>query len=669
MTAGMAPERSGDDRFGTVVDILIAVTAIASVAFILQNVYRPRLSPVEAGNIHLGSAMALIFLWDLRRARSWAARLLLIALLTVSVVATGYIGMEFDELSRRVGLATPIDTVIGVALLAMVFEASRRGFGLAIPTVALLVIGYAYFGQSLPGFLNHAGFSFARLIGNLTTYLTGVYGSLLFQSTTIIAVFMIFGGLLSASGATNFFVQFALRIGQRLRSGPAMAAIAASAFFGSVNGSPVANASTTGIFTIPLMRRHGYSGPFAAATEAVASTGGTLLPPIMGVSAFLMASITGIPYIAIAGHALIPAILFFAGVVFVVHLRSVRLGLEPVTVVPSKAPLAVSVVEGLTFFGPIAVIVALMVNYYPASYAALSGIAALAGFVLFRDAFCALRGRQRRFSASASGNESGRDVVPEEARAPTWRQFLDGTVQGAIGAARIGAVVATLGVIVHAFTMTGLAGRIVHTLSGLSGESSFFALIIVAAISLLFGLGVPSAGSYVIVAILGAPILVGLDIPVVAAHLFILYFTMLSGLTPPVGATVIVTAHIAQASYVRSALQSIGLALPGFIVPFLYVYEPSILAIGDPLTIIWTSVSVMVGIYVASAAMEAQHFGRLTLIERAGMALASAGFFLAGILSIWLAAGALAILAAVTAMRLTARRHNADGGTLSAARP
>jgi len=654
------PADTGHGTFRRLTDIIIALVAIGSVVFILVNVYRPRLSPVEAANIHLGSALVMVFLWDLRKAGAWIQRLLLFALIGMSLFATVYIGVNFELLSRRIGIATQLDTVVGVTLLAVIFEASRRSFGLAIPSVALLVIGYAYFGQSLPGFLNHAGFSYARLIGNLTTYLTGVYGSLLFQSTTIIAMFMIFGGFLAACGATNFFVSFALRIGQRLRSGPAMAAVAASAFFGSVNGSPVANASTTGIFTIPLMIRHGYSRPFAAATEAAASTGGTLLPPIMGVSAFLMASITGIPYITIASHALIPAIVFFLGVVSVIHLRSARLGLKSVPVTEARPPRAVGFAEGLTFFGPIAIIVALMVQYYPASYAALAGIISLAGLIIARDFFLMLRKDRPGIPADPVVR------ILSEPRPATWRQFLDGAVQGALGAARIGVVVATLGVIVHAFTMTGLAGRVVHLLSGLSGDSTFYALLVVAGVSMLFGLGVPSAGSYVIVAILGAPILVDLDVPVVAAHMFILYFTMLSGLTPPVGATVIVTAQIAKTKYVKAAIESLSIALPGFVVPFLYVYQPAILGIGDTATVLWVAASVMLGVYALSATLEGYHLRRLSLVQRAAMGAAAGLLLIAGIMSIWLAMIALIVVGGLTVLHLSATaRENETKGAVS----
>lgn len=661
----VAPESSGDggglEQGGK---LLLAIVSLAMVAFTLHNVYMPFLGPVEAGNIHLGFGLTLVFLTEALRSRNAAGRAIALLLLAVGLSTTGYIGLEYEALQRRIGIASTMDTIVGVALILVVFEATRRVFGVLIPLFAFCVVLYAYFGELVPGFLHHAGFSFTRLIGNLSTYLTGIYSGLLFTSTSIIAVFMIFGGLLGASGATNYFVRLALRVGQRLRSGPALAAVAASALFGSVNGSPVANASTTGTFTIPLMRKHGYSGSFAAATEAVASTGGTLMPPIMGVAAFMMASITGISYIVIAGHALIPAILFFSGVAITVHLRSGFLGLKPVEILPSQSPRPIEIAEAVTFFVPIGIIVALMLAFYPASYAALMGVVALVVMVVLRDLF--IRGFYPGFPKpldggdDSSGGEGTLDSLTAPQSQPTWRQLLDGAIEGATGAARIAVVVATLGIIVHAFTMTGLAGRTVHQLSGLSGDSLFLALVVVAFISMLFGLGVPTAGSYVIVAILGAPILVGLDVPLIGAHLFILYFTMLSGLTPPVGATVIVTSQMAKTSYWKAALQSLGLALPGFIVPFLYVYEPAVLGIGAPATVVWTACFIVAGVFATAVTLEGYLWGRVSMLERIATGISAVLLYASGAISFWLGLAGIVCLAAISGLQFLRSRRGGE---------
>lgn len=637
-------------------DWLIIPVSLGMVIFHVHNIIYPYLSPVQAQNVHLCFGLSLIFLTGARNASHWCAAALSLLFLTVSLAASAYIGFGFEELQNRIGLATPTDTIVGVLMILVILEAARRSFGLAIPAVAIGMLLYAYFGSYMPGFLQHAGFSFARLIGNVTTYLTGAFSGLLQISATIIAIFMIFGGILGSSGASNYFVKLALRLGRRLRSGPALAAVVASALFGSVNGSPVANVSTTGIFTIPLMTRHGYSPRFASATEAVASTGGTLMPPVMGVAAFLMASITGIPYLEIAGHALIPAFIYFLSVGLAIHLRSVRLDLKPAPVTASRDPATAAFFEGMTFFLPFALIITLMLMRYPVSYAALVGLTSLVFLVVARSALQTIGWLPVPETVSAAEAASSADSVAASAPQPLIRQIIDGARDGARGAARIAAVCAALGIIVHAFTMTGLAGRIVHGMTGLSGDHIIAAMLVVAAVSILFGLGVPTAGSYVIVAILGAPVLTGLDVPVVAAHMFVLYFTMLSGLTPPVGATVIVASQIARTGYWLSAATALRLALPGFIMPVIYVFEPGILGIGDPTTIAVTATSVIVGMYALTGAFEGFLIVACRFHERVALFVAAAALLAGGVVSTTISAVGLAILAVVAALHYRRRR-------------
>lgn len=644
------------------VDWLIIPVSIGMVIFHIHNILSPFLSPVAAQNIHLAFAFSLIFLVAMRNARHWLTATIPLVFLVAGLAVTTYIGFGFEDLQNRIGIATRTDTLIGVLMIAVILEATRRSFGLAIPIVTLGMLLYAYFGSYMPGFLEHAGFSFARLIGNVTTYLTGAFSGLLQISVTIIAIFMIFGGFLGSSGASNYFVKLALRLGRRLRSGPALAAVIASALFGSVNGSPVANVSTTGIFTIPLMTRHGFSPRFASATEAVASTGGTLMPPVMGVAAFLMASITGIPYLEIAGHALIPALIYFISVGLAIHLRSMRLGLKPKTLAPSNDPVLVAAFEGLTFFLPFGLIITLMLMRYPVSYAALMGLISLVGLVVVRSFLQTVGWLQAPETVAPDVPES---VVPAEAAPPPkpllW-QIIEGARDGARGAAQIGAVCASLGIIVHAFTMTGLAGRIVHGMAGLSGDHIIGAMLVVAAVSILFGLGVPTAGSYVIVAILGAPILTGMDVPVVAAHMFVLYFTMLSGLTPPVGATVIVASQIARTGYWPAAATAMRLALPGFIMPVLYVFEPAILGIGDPATIALTAASVLLGIYALTGAVEGFLLVACRAHERLALVFAAAALLAGGVVGPLLAALGLVILLAVATLQYRRRQPDPAAG-------
>lgn len=627
------------------------------VIFQVWYVYRPSISPDQGANIHLAFGLFLVYWYAIRNAKSWLDLAVLLPCLAASLFVTTYMAINYEGLLDRIGIASDLDLVVGVLTIVAVLEATRRAFGWAIPSVAVGMLLYAYFGPYMPGLLQHSGFSASRLIASTTTYFTGVFSSILGISATLVAIFMIFGGFLNASYASNFFVKLALRLTRNTRSGSALAAVGATALFGSINGSPVANATTTGIFTIPLMKRHGYSGPFAAAIEAVASTGGTLMPPIMGVAAFMMASITGIPYIKIAAHALVPSIIFFGSVAIAIFVYSRKHDLMPMKTGVASDPRATLWLEALTFFVPFALIITLMIARYPITYAALLGTLTLLGLVALREAAYRFLHVQPPAELMPGELEAAKaEGVEAPQRATLGRQLINGCVEGAYNAARIAVVCATLGIIIHAFTMTGMAGRLVHNMADVAGVSLLLTLFIVAGVSLLFGLGVPTVGSYVIVAVLGAPLLTEFGVPLLAAHMLILYFTMLSGLTPPVGATVLVTSQIAQASYWKSAFACITLAMPGFVIPFLFAYQPALLGFGDITTIVWTSIAVLTGVYAFTVCV--QNFGLTNCqpVERVLMLAAAGLLFSAGLLGFW--ALVLGMLGAGMVLLMQRRRSN-----------
>ncbi|SEK09100.1 DctM-like transporters [Marinovum algicola] len=636
-----------------ILDLVGTVVSVAMVMFQVWYIYRPSISPDEGANIHLAFGLFLVFWYALRRAGRWYDLAFLTVCLVVSLFVTGYMAVNYYTLLDRIGIASDLDLAVGALTIVVVLEATRRAFGWAIPGFAILMLLYAYFGPYMPGLLHHGGFSLTRLVASMTTYLTGVYSSILGMSATIVAIFMIFGGFLNASYASNFFVKLALRLTRNTRAGSAFASVGASALFGSINGSPVANATTTGIFTIPLMKRHGFSGPFAAATEAVASTGGTLMPPIMGVAAFLMASITGIPYIQIAAHAMVPSIVFFGAVAIAIFVYSRKHDLMPMKTRIAADPRSTMWIEGVTFFVPFALIITLMISRYPITSAALLGTVMLIALVVLREGvyrFLSFRPPLELIpGALETAQAEGADLPLRDG---LGRQLLNGCIEGAHNAARIAVVCGTLGIVVHAFTMTGMAGRLVHNMSDVAGGNLLLTLVIVAGVSLLFGLGVPTVGSYVIVAVLGAPLLTELGVELLAAHMFILYFTMLSGLTPPVGATVLVTSQIAGAGYWKSAVACITIATPGFVIPFLYAYEPALLGFGDITTIIWKVTAVLGGVYAFTVAMQNFSFTRCRPVERIVMCIAAVLLFSTVLFGIWLAAvGALAVGAVLLMQR------------------
>ncbi|MGE0500785.1 MAG: TRAP transporter permease [Rhizobiaceae bacterium] len=638
-----------------------AAIAIAMVIFHVVNTLYPRLSPIEVQNIHLGFGFLLVFIGLLQTSRSTLDRAMLLILLAASMGAVLYVQLNFNALLDRTGMASRNDLIVGTVLILCCLEGTRRCFGWSIPIVAVVMIAYAYFGWSGGGVLDHVGFNYVRLIGSLSTYFNGVYGSILDISATIIVLFMIFGGFLAASGAGEYFVRVALQVGQRLRSGPAFAAVVSSALFGSISGSPISNVTTTGTFTIPLMKRHGYSPRFAAATEAVASTGGTFMPPVMGVAAFLMSSITGIPYIEIVGYALIPALLYFASVLIAVHLQSGASGIEARSLVRVKNTPLGELFEALPVVAAFIVIVSLMIAYYPAGYSAVMGTFALAGFVLVREAAFGLK--LAAPSRSILVEDAADATAIEQPRLPLWRMAVEGAIDGAQSAARIAVVCGTLGIIVQGFVMTGLSGRVVQMIADLPGESLPFALIAIALVSLVFGMGVPTTGSYVMVAVIGAPVLTALDVPLVAAHLFILYFAMLSGLTPPVGATVLVAAQIAKTGYWPAALTAVGLALPGFILPFLFVLEPALLGFRSLAETVWATGSVALGLVAWTAVLTSFLMTRNAWWESLVLGLSALMLFAAPAVGVWLSIVGLLPLLGVLAIQNLGKGRSIGAGT------
>jgi TRAP transporter 4TM/12TM fusion protein len=624
---------------------LIAIISLAMVIFHLSNALYPRISPVEVQNIHLGFGFLLVFLGLFQTSKSTVDRVALVVLLIASMATIVYVHVNFNPLLDRTGMANRNDLVVGTVLILCCLEATRRCFGWSIPIVAVLMIAYAYFGWSGGGVLDHVGFGYVRLVGSLSTYFNGVYGSIMDISATIIVVFMIFGGFLAASGAGEYFVRVALQVGQRLRSGPAFAAVLSSALFGSISGSPISNVTTTGTFTIPLMKRHGYSPRFAAATEAVASTGGTFMPPVMGVAAFLMSSITGIPYIEIIGYALIPALLYYAAVFIAVHLQSGAAGIEAKPFVRVRNRPLSELLEALPVVAAFITIVGLMTAYYPAGYAAVVGTFVLMAFVLVREAAYGLK--LTTPSRSILIEDDGKNSVIEQPRLPLLKMIVEGAIDGAQSAARIAVVCGTLGIIVQSFVMTGLSGRIVQMIADLPGESLPFALVAIAVVSLIFGMGVPTTGTYVMVAVIGAPVLTAFDVPAVAAHLFILYFSMLSGLTPPVGATVLVASQMAKAGYWSSAGVAMGIALPAFVLPFLFAVQPALLAIGPLSTIIWVSIAVVLGLVGWSGVQTRFLIVRTTGWEALALGASSLAFFASVLWNFWLAIAGAALLGIV----------------------
>jgi len=481
----------------------------------------------------------------------------------------GWIAWQHEAVARRIGAALPLDLVGGIVAVIVVLELARRATGWPLVTVALLALAYASAGPWLPGILAHRGYSPARIVEHLYLSAEGIWGVPLGVSADFVYLFILFGALLEAAGGGALLVSLAARISGRARGAPAITATVASAFMGSLSGSAVANVVTTGTLTIPLMRRAGFAPHFAAAIEAAASTGGQLMPPVMGAGAFILATWTGIPYAQVAAAALLPALLYYGALFAAVHFSAVKLNL------PRGDTLAVEpILPRLHLLLPIGAIVAFLALGRSPMRAAFWGVLGAAAMPLLRPETRLDLVRMRTALVSAAGN----------------------TVQ-------VAAACATAGIVVGVASLTGIGLRMSELIITLSQGYLPAALVLTAAGSLLLGMGLPTTAAYVVLAALGAPALTELGVAPLAAHLFLFYFGCISNVTPPVALAAFAAAGLAGASPMRTALVAMSLASAGFLVPFLFVYGPALLLDAPPLDIALAAATALVGVTALAAAV------------------------------------------------------------------
>lgn len=584
---------------------LIFLVAVFMGAFQLYTSLFRSMAPIKLQNIHLLFAYLLTFLYALDKTidknRCKSVKLLAIAMIVLSVVGTLYIHFNFDDLVSRVGKPIMWDLIVGLILILVTIEATRINFGIAIPILTVTSILYMFVGPYLPGILYHGGFSLKRVIAFLTVNLGGMYGTLLNVSATFVALFMIFGGILGASGGSKFFMDLAMAIGGKFRAGPALAAVISSALMGSINGSAVANVATTGVFTIPMMKDRGYKPYFAAAVEAVASTGGMYLPPVMGVGAFVMSEITGIPYIKIAAAALIPALLYYLLIAVTIVLRSQKMDIQLMdeSSIPS---LKGTLKEGFYYLIPIAAIVYCMAVGFSVTKAALHGIGLLTIIYVLKIAFS-----DAKLLLQWKG----------------WKPMFEGIVDGINSTIGVAATMACVGLMVYCIVSSGLANRLVGVVLSVGKDQPFFSLLITMLITLFFGMGIPTTASYIILSIMAAPALVDAGFPLLSVHMFIYYFTIIGNITPPVGSAAIVASRLANADYNKTCWYSIKLAFSAFVLPFIFVFRPELMGQGETGAILNVVVTATIGMVIFAMFSEGFALVKTNLLQRVLLLIAS----------------------------------------------
>lgn len=467
----------------------------------------------------------------------------------VSLGCMAWLLLTYDRLIQSNLQATFTDLAVAVVTMVLLVEASRRAVGLPLTVLSLLFLAYTRLGPYFPGLFAHRGFNWERIIIRMALTDQGIYGVTLMVSSSYVFMFILFGAFLAASGTSEFFNDFSLALAGRYRGGPAKVAVVASALMGSISGSAQANVATTGAFTIPLMKRVGYMPYFAGAVEAAASTGGILMPPIMGASAFIMSTFLGIPYVKIMIAGFTPALLYYLAIMFMVDLRAKKRGLKGME--PGDIPsLKATMLDKGHMTIPLAVIIYLLVAGYTPLYSAFLGLFAI---VLVS-------------SLKRSTRMGIREVI----------EALDG---GTRSAAPVGISCAIVGFIVGAVGMTGLGQVIAMNIIMFAGGKLWAALILCMIAAIVLGMGLPATPCYIITATIAAPALQQMGVHPLAAHFFAFYYGTMSAVIPPVALTSYTAAGLAGARPFKVAMAALGLALSGLLLPFLFVYNPDLLFI------------------------------------------------------------------------------------------
>ncbi|WP_119681430.1 TRAP transporter permease [Indioceanicola profundi] len=525
-----------------ILDRLVLVVGLAAVGYHMLITQVLMVGSFEHQTIHLMFVIGLIFLNGMNLAKFWAARIPMAAVLVAGLVATGYILMNLSHLEMVLGFPETSDVLIGVLLILVVLEGTRQAWGIVMPIVVSIFIGYFFLGHHLPEPFYHRPFSFEYVISYLSVGLTGIYGSFLSISANYVFLFVVFGALLELLRVNELFTELGKIAGRYLRGGAGQTAVVSSAMVGTVTGAAVANVAITGAFTIPYMKKCGFQPHIAGAIEATASTGGQLMPPVMGAAAFLMASFLGVSYSSIMVASLVPALLYFWCCMLSVQLIAVRAKIEcPVIDVNKKL-----IAKRLPLFViPVGLLVVMLLMQYSANLAAFWAI--IVGVAL-----------------SYSTSETR----------PSFAELGRCLTRGAVIGAQIGIALACVGMMAQALITTGMGTKVAGIVEMLAGGSLIIALLITMCVSLVLGLGIPTSAAYALVAIVVVPVLIQMGVTPLSAHFFAFYFAVVSAVTPPVALASLAGASIAGASYMKTSIWAFIIAIAGFIIPFLVVYNP-----------------------------------------------------------------------------------------------
>ncbi len=569
-----------------------------SVFQLVTSAFSP-LSSTVVRALHVGFLLLLTFLLHPVQGGQGRTSLATKVIGFGALLLSGYHWIYEADLVQRAGELTQADMVVGVVTLVLVFEAARRIMGLALPLICLGFLAYALFGEYLPGELAHRGYGLDQVVGQLAFGTEGIYGTPTYVSSSYIFLFILFGAFLEQAGMIDLFTNFALGTVGHTKGGPAKVAVVSSGLMGTINGSGVANVVTTGQFTIPLMKKFGYTPAFAGAVEATSSMGGQIMPPVMGAVAFIMAETINVPYVEIAKAAAIPAMLYFFTVFWMVHLEAGRAGLKGLPKEECPDPW-VAIRARWYLLLPLVGLVYLLFAGFTPMFAGMVGLA-LTVVLLFGSSLARhLNGTSLRLlfwivlglACSAFAKVGIISVVavvavlavllaPRADGRHTLRLAVRALVDGALHALPVGVACALVGVIIGSLTLTGGATAFAGYIIQIGDDSLFVSLLLTMLTCLVLGMGIPTIPNYIITSSLAGPALLELGVPLLVSHMFVFYFGIMADLTPPVALAAFAAAPMAKVSGQKIGWEATKLAIAGYVVPFMAVYAPELMLQGD----------------------------------------------------------------------------------------
>jgi TRAP transporter 4TM/12TM fusion protein len=598
-------------------EALVAKLVMAiSIALVLFHTFTAGITMPTAflqRGIHLTFVLVLSFLMIPFRKRPDKKISLIDWFFAFLSLASGlYITVFYEDILYRMGMLTPVDIIVGWIIIFLVLEQARRATGNVLVIIAALAVIYPLVGSYIPGVLGNRGYGFGRVASQMAMSLEGIFGAPLGVSAEFIVLFIFLSSLLGQCGMGEYLLKLALSVTGRFVGGPAKTAVVASSLFGTISGSAVANVVGTGTFTIPMMIKQGFPKHFAGAVEATASTGGQLMPPIMGAAAFIMAQILGVSYVTVLGAAVIPALLYYWSIFMGVHFHALKFKMSPLS--PENIPPFFKTLrEGLHFLIPLILLLILMVVVrYTINKAIFYTI--LATYVV---------------------------TFVNPATRITWHKFKGACLDAAKNVITVAGACAAAGLVVGSITMTGIGFKLFSIIMGLSGGNLIIALLFIMVASTIMGMGVPTTASYIIVAVTAAPALTDMGVAPLAAHLFVFYYAILSAITPPVALAAFAAGGIASENPTKIGWTAVGLTVSAYLVPFAFVYNPALLGSAPVLAIIKAIITAVIGVTAIAAAWTDYLLTRLGIIQRLLFACGGALIIIPGMITDLIGLGCL----------------------------